>query len=59
MCIDGYSQLTWHVPSDEEIDFVLQIFREFIEPILDTLNGLLEPGKSKLLGTLQYRTYSK
>ncbi len=37
-------QLTWHVPTEEEIDFVLQIFREFIEPILDTLHGLLESG---------------
>ncbi|KAM5538277.1 hypothetical protein V8D89_008164 [Ganoderma adspersum] len=37
-------KLTWHAPNEEEIDFVLQIFREFIEPILDTLHGLLEPG---------------
>ncbi|KAI1797633.1 hypothetical protein LXA43DRAFT_1126323 [Ganoderma leucocontextum] len=37
-------KLTWHVPSEEEIDFVLQIFRELVEPILDALHGLLEPG---------------
>ncbi|RPD81724.1 hypothetical protein L226DRAFT_527984 [Lentinus tigrinus ALCF2SS1-7] len=37
-------KLTWHVPDDDEIDFVLQIFRQFVEPILDTLHGLLEPG---------------
>lgn len=38
-------QLTWHVPNEDEINFVLQIFREFVEPILDTLHGLLEPGQ--------------
>ena len=38
-------QLTWHVPNAEEIDFVLQIFREFVEPILNTLHDLLEPGE--------------
>ncbi|TBU39582.1 hypothetical protein BD309DRAFT_1022044 [Dichomitus squalens] len=37
-------KLTWHVPSKEEIEFVLQIFREFVEPILGSLNSLLEPG---------------
>ncbi|KAI0336090.1 hypothetical protein GY45DRAFT_1316150 [Cubamyces sp. BRFM 1775] len=37
-------KLTWHVPNEEEIDFVLRIFREVIEPILDKLHGLLQPG---------------
>ncbi|KAL7285721.1 hypothetical protein ACG7TL_000826 [Trametes sanguinea] len=37
-------KLTWHVPNAEEIDFVLRIFREVIEPVLDKLHGLLEPG---------------
>ena len=45
ICDTNWSrQLTWHDPNEEEIDFVLQIFREFIEPILDTLHALLEPG---------------
>ncbi|OBZ79723.1 Proteasome activator complex subunit 4 [Grifola frondosa] len=34
--------LTWHVPNTEEIDFVLQIFRDLIEPTLNILDGLLE-----------------
>ncbi|KAI0724287.1 hypothetical protein C8T65DRAFT_714470 [Cerioporus squamosus] len=37
-------KLTWHVPNADEIDFVLQIFREFVEPVLDTMHGLLEQG---------------
>ncbi|KAI0757264.1 hypothetical protein C8Q80DRAFT_1132754 [Daedaleopsis nitida] len=37
-------KLTWHVPNADEIDFVLQIFRELIEPVLDILHGLLEAG---------------
>ncbi|GBE78103.1 hypothetical protein SCP_0109850 [Sparassis crispa] len=37
-------KLSWHVPSDDEIEFVLQIFREIIEPVLSTLEGLLKPG---------------
>lgn len=39
------SQLTWHVPNDEEIDFVLEIFRELIEPALDMLEDLLKQGR--------------
>lgn len=38
------AQLSWHVPTEAEIDFVLRIFREVVEPILDKLHGLLEPG---------------
>ncbi|KAI0651592.1 hypothetical protein C8Q79DRAFT_934115 [Trametes meyenii] len=37
-------QVTWHVPTAEELAFVLRIFREVVEPVLDTLHGLLEPG---------------
>ncbi|KAH9947692.1 hypothetical protein B0H21DRAFT_737636 [Amylocystis lapponica] len=37
-------KLSWHVPNAEEVDFALQIFRELVEPVLTTLNGLLEPG---------------
>ncbi|CDO70270.1 hypothetical protein BN946_scf184942.g70 [Trametes cinnabarina] len=39
--------LTWHVPNAEEIDFVLRIFREVIEPVLDRLYSLLEPGTAR------------
>ena len=39
-------QITWHVPNAAEIDFALEIFREVVEPALDTLEHLLEPGKS-------------
>ncbi|KAL4069445.1 hypothetical protein J3A83DRAFT_4095440 [Scleroderma citrinum] len=34
--------MTWHVPTPEEIDFALQIFRELIEPYLQKLNKLLD-----------------
>lgn len=34
-------KLLWHVPSTEEIDFTLQIFREVVEPVLETLEGLI------------------
>ncbi|KAI0359128.1 hypothetical protein OH77DRAFT_1473765 [Trametes cingulata] len=37
-------KLMWHVPSDVEIDFVLRIFKEVVEPVLDKLHALLEPG---------------
>ncbi|KAL1720654.1 hypothetical protein EV715DRAFT_249853, partial [Schizophyllum commune] len=36
--------VSWHVPNEQEIDFVLQIFRELVEPTLATLEGLLQPG---------------
>ena len=42
-------QITWHVPNAAEIDFALEIFREVVEPALDTLEHLLEPGKSYFL----------
>ncbi|PCH33392.1 ARM repeat-containing protein [Wolfiporia cocos MD-104 SS10] len=37
-------KLLWHVPTHDEIDFALEIFREVIEPILMTLHDLLAPG---------------
>ncbi|TRM60121.1 hypothetical protein BD626DRAFT_571905 [Schizophyllum amplum] len=36
--------VSWHTPDEEEIDFVLQIFREVVEPTLASLEQLLEPG---------------
>ena len=36
--------VSWHVPNEQEIDFVLQIFRELVEPTLAILEGLLQPG---------------
>ncbi|KAF4606976.1 hypothetical protein EYR38_001031 [Pleurotus pulmonarius] len=36
-------QFSWHVPSKEEIDFILRLFRELIEPTLARLEGLLAP----------------
>lgn len=33
------------MPSTEEIDFTLQIFREVVEPVLETLEGLIGSGK--------------
>lgn len=35
-------KITWHVPTIEEIDLALQIFRELIEPCLEALNKLLD-----------------
>jgi proteasome activator subunit 4 len=37
-------QLNWHVPNDDEIDFVIQIFREIVEPTLETLENLFKDG---------------
>ncbi|KAG1826229.1 uncharacterized protein BJ212DRAFT_1444172 [Suillus subaureus] len=35
-------KITWHVPSAEEIDFSLQLFRELVEPAMTRLDLLLE-----------------
>ncbi|KAG1755021.1 uncharacterized protein EDB91DRAFT_1096855 [Suillus paluster] len=35
-------KITWHVPSAEEIDFALQLFRELVEPAMTRLDLLLE-----------------
>jgi proteasome activator subunit 4 len=38
------SQISWHVPNDEEIELALRIFREVVEPAMDALDGLLQDG---------------
>ncbi|KAL5535214.1 BLM3_1 [Sanghuangporus sanghuang] len=35
-------QMSWHVPSAEEIDFALGLFRELVEPTLGMLEKLLD-----------------
>lgn len=37
-------QVSWHVPDEEELDFALEIFKEIVEPTLERLEHLLEPG---------------
>lgn len=37
-------KIAWHVPNDAEIDFILQTFKDVIEPALQALRGLLDPG---------------
>ena len=34
--------MSWHVPSLEEIDFALGLFRELVEPTLGMLEKLLD-----------------
>lgn len=38
----GEVKISWHVPSAEEIDFSLQLFRELVEPAMTRLDLLLE-----------------
>lgn len=38
--------MSWHVPSEEEIEFVLEMFKEIVEPTLALLEALLEDGVS-------------
>ena len=38
--------MSWHVPSEEEIEFVLEVFRDIVEPTLEMLEALLEDGMS-------------
>ncbi|KAJ7275353.1 hypothetical protein B0H12DRAFT_1086888 [Mycena haematopus] len=40
-------KVSWHVPSAEEIDFTLRIFKELVEPTLDLLLQLLKPGATR------------
>ena len=40
----SFSQVSWHTPSEEEINFALDILEEIVRPTLDTLNALLEEG---------------
>ncbi|KAJ7102239.1 hypothetical protein B0H15DRAFT_813790 [Mycena belliarum] len=37
-------KVSWHVPKSSEIDFTIRIFKEVVEPTLDALIQLLEPG---------------
>ncbi|KAF8226105.1 hypothetical protein L208DRAFT_1425249 [Tricholoma matsutake] len=36
-------ELSWHVPSDDEIGFAIRIFEEIVEPTLAVLEGLVLP----------------
>ncbi|KAI0308000.1 hypothetical protein B0F90DRAFT_1813347 [Multifurca ochricompacta] len=36
--------VSWHVPHGEELNFAMEIFREIVEPTLERLEKLLEPG---------------
>lgn len=48
VCICAHtSKIAWHVPNDAEIDFVLQLFKDVIEPTLQLLRGLLEKSGAK------------
>ncbi|KAJ7655130.1 hypothetical protein DFH06DRAFT_491600 [Mycena polygramma] len=40
-------KISWHVPNNEEVDFAIQIFKELVEPTLDTLRQLLSPGETR------------
>ena len=48
--------MSWHVPSEEEIDFVLEVFRDIVEPTLEMLEALLEDGMSLDSTHVQCRT---
>lgn len=39
-------QVSWHVPDSKNIDLVLRIFRELVEPTILILEGLLEAGEN-------------
>jgi len=41
-----FSKMSWHVPSEEEIEFILEVFRDIVEPTLGLLEALLEDGIS-------------
>ncbi|KAJ7785985.1 hypothetical protein B0H16DRAFT_1488812 [Mycena metata] len=40
-------KVSWHVPNLEEIDFAIRIFKELVEPTLDVLLRLLDPGATR------------
>jgi proteasome activator subunit 4 len=46
--------MSWHVPSEEEIEFILEVFRDIVEPTLGMLEALLEDGIS-LISTRIHR----
>ncbi|KAF7319927.1 Membrane protein [Mycena kentingensis (nom. inval.)] len=37
-------KISWHVPGAEEIDFALALFKQVVEPTLNDLEKLLDPG---------------
>lgn len=38
-------EIEWHLPSDEEIEFALEILEKVVEPTLKDFEGLLESGR--------------
>jgi hypothetical protein len=50
--INSYLQVSWHVPNDDEITFVLDVFRTIVEPTLDLLYSLLQEGNVSYLTLL-------
>lgn len=38
-------QISWHVPTKDEIELAIRIFKELVEPTLDLLEGLMGPGR--------------
>lgn len=48
--------MSWHVPSEDEIDFVLEVFREIVEPTLGMLEDLVEDGISLSPAGARFRT---
>jgi hypothetical protein len=47
--INNYGQLSWHVPSDDEIGFAIQIFKDIVDPTISILESLITPGKQNQL----------
>ncbi|KAF9568562.1 hypothetical protein CPC08DRAFT_679680 [Agrocybe pediades] len=37
-------KISWHIPNEQEIRFAIRIFRELVEPTLESLEQLLQPG---------------
>lgn len=56
-------KIAWHVPNDAEIEFILQIFQVIVEPTLQLLYGLLDPGGPQIFlvfppfTEMNYKTY--
>lgn len=40
-------EIEWHMPSEEEIEFCLEILEKVVEPTLTTFEQLHEPGKTR------------
>ena len=47
--------MSWHVPSEEEIEFILEVFRDIVEPTLGMLEALLEDGMSPISARVHCR----